>query len=163
MPALTKCLPPPRFHTPPPPVSQKRLVPSAWAHGMCGGGAACRRGASHTNAPGAVFGRSSASEPHGAGGGAMPRVGGAHQRDGGRPNPQNFSLFAKDRRGPPLGTTNRQPPTAANRHQPPTANRRQLPTANRQSSPTTNRQSPATPPPFRTPPFAPPPPPSLPF
>ena len=28
MPALKKCLPPPRFHPPPPPVSQKRLGPS---------------------------------------------------------------------------------------------------------------------------------------
>ena len=33
MPALKKCLPPPRFHPPPPPVSQKKLDPGSNAPG----------------------------------------------------------------------------------------------------------------------------------
>ena len=65
----------------------------------------------------------------------------ALKKGGGVPNwricVHRFFFSAKDHpQGPPLGTTNRQPPTATNRQPPPTTNRQPPPTANRQPPPT---------------------------
>ena len=57
-----------------------------------------------------------------------------------------FIFFVKDRpKGPPQGTTNRQPPTATNRQPPPTANHQPPPTASGDQPPTaTHHQPPPT-------------------
>ena len=57
---------------------------------------------------------------------------------GGPLGPTLFFLLMAALYGPPLGTINRQPPTATNRQLPPTANRQLPPTANGDQPPTAN-------------------------